>query len=75
MLFYQNTIKEKESLTAYIHHFRRETKRCNFTNNTATISILVKVLTNVICQQASFFRSKGKSFHLWYYYPKIFFII
>ena len=31
--------KEKESLTAYIHHFKREAKRCNFTNNAATIRI------------------------------------
>ena len=34
--------KEKESLTAYIHYFKRETKICNFTNKTATIRILVK---------------------------------
>ena len=27
--------KEKESLVAYIQHFKRETKTCNFTNNTA----------------------------------------
>ena len=38
--------KEKESLTAYIHHFKRETKRCNFTNNTATIRIFIKGLRN-----------------------------
>ena len=38
--------KEKESLTAYIHHFKREAKRCNFTNNTATIRIFVKGLRN-----------------------------
>ena len=36
--------KEKESLAAYIHHFKREAKRCNFTNNTATIRIFVKGL-------------------------------
>ena len=29
--------KEKESLAAYIHTFKREAKRCNFTNNAATI--------------------------------------
>ena len=34
--------KEKESFAAYIHHFKRETKRCNFTNNTTTIRIFVK---------------------------------
>ena len=38
--------KEKESLTAYIHHFKREAKRCNFTNNAATIRIFVKGLKN-----------------------------
>ena len=38
--------KEKESLTAYIHHFRREVKRCNFINNAATIRIFVKGLKN-----------------------------
>ena len=29
--------KEKESLAAYIHRFKREAKRCNFTNNVATM--------------------------------------
>ena len=38
--------KEKESLTAYIHCFKREAKRCNFTNSTATIRIFVKGLRN-----------------------------
>ena len=38
--------KEKESLTAYIHHFKREAKRCNFTNSAATIRIFVKGLKN-----------------------------
>ena len=36
--------KEKVSLAVYIHHFKREAKRCNFTNNTATIRIFVKGL-------------------------------
>ena len=36
--------KEKESLTAHIHHFKREVKRCNFTNNATTIRIFVKGL-------------------------------
>ena len=36
--------KEKESLAMYIHHFKREAKRCNFTNNAATIRIFVKGL-------------------------------
>ena len=38
--------KEKESLAAYIHHFKREAKRCNFTNSTATIRIFIKGLKN-----------------------------
>ena len=38
--------KEKESLTAYIHHFKREAKRCNFANSTVTIRIFVKGLRN-----------------------------
>ena len=39
--------KEKESLTAYIYHFKREARRCNFTNNAVTIRIFVKGLKNV----------------------------
>ena len=38
--------KEKESLTAYIHYFRREAKRCNSMNNATTIRIFVKRLKN-----------------------------
>ena len=38
--------KEKESLTAYIHHLKREAKRCNFNNIAATIRIFVKGLRN-----------------------------
>ena len=38
--------KEKESLTAYIHHFKRETKRCNFTKSTSTIGLFVNGLRN-----------------------------
>ena len=34
--------KEKESIAAYIHHFKREAKRCNFTNNAVSIRIFVK---------------------------------
>ena len=36
--------KDKELLAAYIHTFKREAKRCNYTNNTATIQIFVKGL-------------------------------
>ena len=38
--------KDKESLAAYIHRFKREAKRCNFTKNAATIRIFVKGLKN-----------------------------
>ena len=38
--------KDKESLAAYIHRFKREAKRCNVTNNAATIMIFVKGLKN-----------------------------
>ena len=38
--------QEKESLAAYIHQFRMEAKRCNFTNDAATIRIFIKGLTN-----------------------------
>ena len=36
--------KKKESLTVYIHHLKRQAKRCNFTNNTPTIRIFIKGL-------------------------------
>ena len=38
--------KDNESLAAYTHRFKREAKRCNFTNNAATIRIFVKGLKN-----------------------------
>ena len=38
--------KDKESLAAYIHRFKGEAKRCNFTNNAATIFIFTKGLKN-----------------------------
>ena len=38
--------KEKESLAAYIHRFKREANRCNFDNNVAIIQIFVKGLKN-----------------------------
>ena len=37
---------EKESLAAYVHQFKTEAKRCNFTNDTATIRIFIKGLKN-----------------------------
>ena len=38
---------EKESLAAYVHWFKTEAKRCNFTNDVATIRIFIKGLRNV----------------------------
>ena len=38
--------KEKESLAAYVHRFKTEAKRCNFTNDAATIRFFVKGLKN-----------------------------
>ena len=38
--------KEKESLAAYIHHFKREASRCKFDNNAAMIRIFIKGLKN-----------------------------
>ena len=38
--------KEKESLAAYIHHFKREASRCRFNNDVATIRIFIKGLEN-----------------------------
>ena len=38
--------KEKESLAAYIHRFKREANRCNFNNNAAIIQTFVKGLKN-----------------------------
>ena len=39
--------KEKESLAAYIHCFKREARRCKFDNDAATITIFIKGLKNV----------------------------
>ena len=38
--------KERESLTAYLHHLKREAKRCNFINATMTIRSFDKGLKN-----------------------------
>ena len=38
--------RDKESLAAYIHRFKRDAKRYTFTNNAATIRIFVKGLKN-----------------------------
>ena len=38
--------KEKESLAAYIHCFKREASRCKFNNDAATIQVFIKGLRN-----------------------------
>ena len=38
--------KDKESLAAYIHHFKREARRCKFNNDAATIRIFIIGLKN-----------------------------
>ena len=38
--------QEKESLAAYVHRFKTEAKRCNFTNDSTTIRIFIKELKN-----------------------------
>ena len=46
--------KEKESLAAYIHHFKREASRCKFDNDAATIRIFKKGLKmHTLWQQES----------------------
>ena len=38
--------KEKESLAAYIYHFKREASRCKFDNDATPIRIFIKGLKN-----------------------------
>ena len=38
--------KEKESLAAYVHHFKWEASRCKFDNYATTIRIFIKGLKN-----------------------------
>ena len=38
--------QEKESLAAYVHQFKTEAKRCNFTNDATTNRIFIKGLKN-----------------------------
>ena len=40
--------REKESLAAYIHHFKREASRCKFNNDATTIRIFIKGLKNAL---------------------------
>ena len=39
--------KERESLAAYRHCFKREASKCKFNNNALTIRIFIKGLKNV----------------------------
>ena len=48
--------REKESLTAYIYHFKREAKTCNFMNNAATIRLFVKGLKNAHNSTANIYK-------------------
>ena len=48
---------EKESLAAYIHHFKTEAKCCNFTNDIATIRIFVKGLNNRYSLAATIYKN------------------
>ena len=52
--------KDKESLAAYIQRFKREAKRCNFTNNEATIRIFMKGLQNTHTLAASVYEKDPK---------------
>ena len=47
--------KERESLAAYIHHFKREASRCKFNNDATTIRIFIKGLKN----KCTHFSNKG----------------
>ena len=38
--------KEKESLAAYINHFKRQASRCKFDTDAATIRLFIKGLRN-----------------------------
>ena len=53
--------KEKESLTAYIHHFKREAKRCNFTNTTVAIRIFVKGLKSAHSLAACIYEKEAQT--------------
>ena len=43
---YRHPTKRKESLAAYIHHFKREASRCKFDNDATTLRIFTKGLKN-----------------------------
>ena len=53
--------KEKESLAAYIHCFKREASRCKFNNDATTIRIFIKGFGNVHTLQQEFMRRDHKA--------------
>ena len=53
--------KERESLVAYMHRFKREAKRCNFDSNKAMIRIFVKGLRNAHTLQHEFMKRDPNS--------------
>ena len=54
--------KEKESLATYIHHFKREAKRYNFTNNATTIRIFIKQLKDAHTLAARIYEKGTQNF-------------
>ena len=53
--------KEKDSLAAYIHCFKREASRCKFENDAATIQIFIKGLRNVHTLATRFYEKGPQS--------------
>ena len=56
--------KEKKSLAAYIHYFRREASRCKFDKDAATIRIFIKGLKMHTLQQQGFMRKDHKAWQM-----------
>ena len=52
--------KEKESLAAYVHCFKREASRCKFDNDATTIRIFIKGLKNAHILQQGFMKRDQK---------------
>ena len=53
--------REKESLAAYIHRFKREADRCNFENNAAMIWIFIKGLRNAHTLATQFYEKEPQN--------------
>ena len=56
--------KEKESLAAYIHQFKREANRCKFNNDAATIRIFIKGSGIHTLWQQGFMRRDPKAWQM-----------